>query len=1813
MSKPVFLRKGSSSKKGGQEAADTLFAQYVGRGIYLISEGPVQGLHTGDSKSIFFNDVPLMDSAGIVLFNGVSWTFRNGDPDQDHLPGFNGVSEDVAVGAQVFFGIPVTESVPDGFDAVKVFISIPSLANGDSNGNLKGTDLSYEIDVQAFGGSWVTAVTENLHNQKTTSEWRKGYRIDLPGVGPWNIRLKRLTADSGTITLQNDLYFESYEKIIDGKFNYRNSCVLGAQFDAKQFGAQLPTVKVLVDGVKVWVPKNYDPVARTYATSGAGTSGGIWDGTFKAAFTSNPVWVYYDLLVNNRYGLGQDLGINDNPENDLVDASSLYVLSQYCDATLDDGYGGTRPRFTCNIQITDKQEAYSLLQQITSIFNGMVYFSSQTLFVTADTPDTVDEIFTQADVVDGLFNYTGSALKTRHSVCTVAYTNADNLYKRDFVTWEDADLIAEIGYREVQVQAIGCTNRAEALYRAKWVIETEKAQKEVLNFTSSMKGGHLTPGKIVKIFDDHKAGRRAGGRFVSSTTTSTTDFVLDQHVTVTTGDHLLWVDTDGVLHNVAFHASYTNTANVSVSGVLSLPVTGGSYGIVYADLDGALYKVLNRSENSDGFYEIVALQHDENKFAFIEEGVVLDVHPTSVISTDALPVPSNLDITEWFTEQSGAEALPQITVSWTPPSDNRVDLFEIQLKTPLADYYTVYTGSYPSWDSDPLPVDLSNGYRVRIRSLGAYNTFSTWLYSGAFSLVGVNDAPASPSGIALANDINTIILSWDMPIIFNFDHVEIWENTVNNSATATHIADISDTFYIRTLTDIATRYYWLKTVTHAATNNVSAFSTVISGHARLIGSSDIDTSAGATPAVPTGLALSSTLVFDPDGTSFVRLIADWNDNTETDLVGYEIALQQGSGTFNITAVASSYYVFNVTGNSSYTAKVRAVNVLGNKSAYTSTQTITTTYDTTPPGLPTSIAATAGMGEIYITWTNPSDVDLDHVDIYENTVNNSGTATKIATKSAVFSTPGFFTRAGLIGGTTRYYFLKSVDTTGNQSAFTSEVHTTTVFVVDTVAPAVPTSLALGSNISFDTDGTQIIYLTATWTANIEPDLAGYTIAIQEASGTFYQHDAGLANAFYMVVKANTSYTAKVLAYDLFGNNSAFSSTVSHTTTSDTTAPSAPTSLTATGLIGSNFLSWTNPSASDLATVKIWVNTVNTFGSASLLATVAALPSAPGTYTHSVTTSTQRYYWLTALDTSNNSSTNTSSVTATAITISAPDITPNTITADQIVVGIFGGHNLAPKTAFNEVVSNFPVGWFLYNNAGISVTYAVTSGGMFGTNYFRLTANATVTNTFGLGTGRNSITAGVDQWDSTQTYVISAWVRAQSGSGFIGRHVDLTFSNMGFTSAVAIENPAITTAWQRISTRVVPANNSFTQYGELYLSWDQLGGSVASTSSLDFCAIQVELGTVPTSWGPNPNAPGEITSTIIADGAITTNKITALAITAAKIAANTITAAQIFAGTITATEIAASTITGAKIAAGTITASNIAAGTITTDKLTVGGIVGPNLIFNPGAESGTLDTWTRSVAWNNFTFDVVSSDFNSGQYSFRLNKPTTGDNVGACSNTFPVIAGKTYAVRARYKGSSGTASGLYVRFLSKTTYAAQIHDGNTTHTNDLLSNAAVTTSWQTADSAITIPAGDMFAAIEVINFTAAPTTVLFDDIEVVQQAETTSIIDGIITTNKIAANQITAAKIATGTITANEIAATTITGAKIAANTITASNLSVSTLSSITANIGTITSGTIDISGSLVIQSGSSGARLVITAGLVSVYDASNVLRVRMGIW
>jgi len=707
--------KGSASND-----ANTLRSNARARLIEAISEGPIYGLVNG-AKSIFFDQTPLMNEDGTFNFKDVQWQEHKGYADEGYFNGHNAVETPVSVETQVkkATGPVVRTIVDENADAVRVILRIPALVKQTDKG-LKKTSLSYAIDVRAHQGSWHTAVTHTLKEDKTLSPFQIAHRVELPeGGSPWDVRVRRITDDSDDDKLQNDLYWEGYIILVEGKFIYPHTAAIAMECNAEEMGTSIPPRTYHVKGLLVNIPVNYNPETRTYS--------GIWNGNFKIGWTNNPAWIFYDLLVNNRYGLGEFIS------PDIIDKWSLYTIAQYCDQMVPSGYrnGDTgemiyEPRFTYNGVINSRDEAYFVLQSISQAWRGMAYWALGKVFATADMPADPVKLVTPANVIGGEFEYSGTAIKARHSVIQVKWNDPDDFYRPATEVVIDTDLLHKYGWREKTIQLRGCTSRGLAHRYGKWVIDTEQNETETLTYSASWDHAELRPGDIIAVSDPRKANIRAGGRVVSH---NDLEIELDAPFEWQEGEtyNLMLTMPNGQIETRAILAFLDDRTVCVASAYSKEALPDAIWSITGSDITPRRYRVLTVEETEPNIFKITALFHDPTKYARVENGISFEPLPYERSSRTSIP-PTNLQVHETGYVHNGQQ-VNMLTLSWTPPqnfltrgflvtvdtpNDGRIDLGVttanyMEMRHTDAGEYTFYvqTVSYAGVVSEPATITFS--------------------------------------------------------------------------------------------------------------------------------------------------------------------------------------------------------------------------------------------------------------------------------------------------------------------------------------------------------------------------------------------------------------------------------------------------------------------------------------------------------------------------------------------------------------------------------------------------------------------------------------------------------------------------------------------------------------------------------------------------------------------------------------------------------------------------------------------------------------------------------------------------------------------------------------------------------------------------------------------------------------------------------------------------------------------------------------------------------------------------------------------------
>ena len=725
---------GGASARVAQEAPDSLRSKAYARVVDLISEGEIEGLVDG-LQSVYLDDTPIQNADGTTNFSGVTLETRDGTQQQSYVPGFSSVENEVPVGVEIKASQPVVRSITDpDVDAVRIKVSVGQLTNQDTtNGDLNGSAVSFSIDRQVSGGGFVEVINDTISG-KTTTKYQRSYYVPLTGNGPWEIRVRRITADSTSSAIQNKTYLDSYTEVVESKLRYPNSALVALRVDASQFSA-IPRRSYDMKLLRVRVPVNYDPGTRTYS--------GVWNGNFKIAWTDNPAWCFYDLVTSTRYGLGGYI-----PESQ-VDKWALYRVAQYCDQLVPNGLGGFEPRFTCNLYLQTREQAYKVVQDMASIFRGMVYWSGGAITVTQDAPSDAVYQFAPGNVVDGEFAYQGSSAKARHTVALVTWNDPDDFYRQKVEYVEDAAGIARYGIVQSDVVALGCTARGQAHRVGKWLLFSEQSESEIVTFRTGLEGAVVRPGDIIKVADPVRGGMRLGGRIAAATASTVT---LDQELPADLPWRLSVVLPNGTVEERLVGPVSGRTLTVTIP-FSSVPQVDAIWMLASSIIEPQLFRVVSVAERDPGVHEVTALAHNPSKYAAIEEGLALQPRSITVLS-DIPPPPTGLAMQEsLYRVKDQAQVLVQ--VSWT----------EVQTAIAYRLSYRVAGGNFVS-----LPLTSANYAEIRdaqegqyefsLRAIGITRKESIPATLSA-TVLGKTLPPSDVTGFTVQRRVSDLMIAWD--------------------------------------------------------------------------------------------------------------------------------------------------------------------------------------------------------------------------------------------------------------------------------------------------------------------------------------------------------------------------------------------------------------------------------------------------------------------------------------------------------------------------------------------------------------------------------------------------------------------------------------------------------------------------------------------------------------------------------------------------------------------------------------------------------------------------------------------------------------------------------------------------------------------------------------------------------------------------------------------------------------------------------------------------------------------------------------------
>lgn len=774
------------------ESPDSLHSIAYARILDLLSEGEVAGLVNG-LQSIYLDSTPLANADGSLNFQNVAIDYRSGTQDQDHIPGFPSVENETTVGVELTSAVPWTRAVANTqLSAVRVQLSVLALSKADtSNGNINGYRVEYAIDLSTDGGAFQRVMTAAFDG-KTTNKYVRTHRVELPpAVSGWTVRVSRTTPNANSSTVADTTRVESFAEVIDAKLRYPNSALVGIRIDARQF-SNIPTRAYHMRGRVVRVPSNYDPVTRTYS--------GLWDGTFKVAYSNNPAWVFYDLVLHTRYGLG------DRVNAAMVDKWSLYQIGQYCDELVPDGRGGQEPRFTCNCYLQQRSDAYAVLQDLASVFRGMAFWAAGNVVAVADMPSTASYLFHAGNVIDGKFTYAGSAKRARKTVALVSWNNPADRYVSKVEPVQDPDGIARYGIQQTEVTAFGCTSQAQAQRVGQWILLTSRLETETVTFKVGLDAAVVMPGSIIEIADPARAGRSNGGRVRSAAGRTVT---LDRAPVAAIGDTLVVNMTDGTAQRRTIGGIDGNAVTVTADWSLAVQAEA-VWSIESADLKTQLFRVVSVSEDDGLAFEIAALQHNPSKYSAVDHGTRIEARPISVIPPSVQPPPTDVTLSTYSAIDQGI-AVTTVVIAWKPAAN--AIAYTVDWRRDNGEWVSAgRTGS----QSVEVRNIYAGTYVARVRAINALDVASAPAYSPETPLQGKTSPPPVVGTLLTTAIVFGIRLDWAFPTgPLDVERTEIWYSKTPNRDDAIKLGDFAFPANTHTMMGLAAGaqfFFWARLV-----------------------------------------------------------------------------------------------------------------------------------------------------------------------------------------------------------------------------------------------------------------------------------------------------------------------------------------------------------------------------------------------------------------------------------------------------------------------------------------------------------------------------------------------------------------------------------------------------------------------------------------------------------------------------------------------------------------------------------------------------------------------------------------------------------------------------------------------------------------------------------------------------------------------------------------------------------------------------------------------------------------------------------------
>ena len=761
------------AKAGGEQARKAVIAPDSAQSktyikiLYGLSEGEVEGLANG-LQSVYLEETPLKNPAGGNNFEGVISDFRYGTNDQTHIEGFPDIVSESGVNVELKSDSPWIRAISNtDLDAVNIRFKWAALRQTNSdNGDVNGVLIQYAVDLQTDGGTW-TEVLKSAVDDKTSANYERSHRIDLPSANTgWTIRARRITPNSTSEYVSDKMYVEAITDVIDLKLSYPNTALLGLQYDAETF-SNVAKVAVDLKGIKIQVPSNYNPVSRTYT--------GMWDGTFKRAYTNNPAWIYYDICTAKRYALGDRLTAA------MLDKWSLYRLAQYCDQMVGDGKGGQEPRFTCNVYLQSTEDAYTILSKLSGVFRAISYWDGNSIVCDADIPQDTYFTYTRVNVVDGMFEYSGTRARDRHTVAKVAWDNPKNHYKTEYVFVRDEAAIAKLGVRIAEIDAWGCTSEGQAQRAGLWALKSEQLETRTVSFKVGLDGYIPQPGKVIEIADELFAGRANGGR-ISKVSANLRIITLDRDdVVCRAGDRLVVNGEDGKAQ--ARIVSSKVGRNVTVTVAFDSVAAENVWVVDAQDLKTMKFRVMSITQDEKHQFSIVGLQYESAKYNAIDFGAFIDERPISIINPAIQAPVSNVLIASENMVQQGLSVATML-ISWNQAQG--ATKYQVEWRKDNGSWIKLpITGS----NSVEVQGIYAGNYEARVTAISAFDVASLAAYSMLTALTGKQGQPPQVAFIQANGKLFGFELEWGFPSTGAMDtaYTEIEIATTSNGANASQL------------------------------------------------------------------------------------------------------------------------------------------------------------------------------------------------------------------------------------------------------------------------------------------------------------------------------------------------------------------------------------------------------------------------------------------------------------------------------------------------------------------------------------------------------------------------------------------------------------------------------------------------------------------------------------------------------------------------------------------------------------------------------------------------------------------------------------------------------------------------------------------------------------------------------------------------------------------------------------------------------------------------------------------------------------------